>query len=273
MRFVLNFNHQCSLNCEWCYVNFDGCQPNKLKIKTVIKQFVKMNFTVITIGGGDPFQYPWILEILHYAKSEGLFVHIDTNGIGIKENSNTQKYIDEYVDLIGLPLDGATASIHNLMRSSEIHFELILKKIEWFSSIKNKLKINTLLSKLNINDLEKFANLIKMINPKIWSIYQFWELNNEENIIKKYSLDNDIFMDKTRFIKSRFENLDIKIEIAYKNKRVKKYPIVDNNGNVYIHNEDNLMTNLGSVFQEGITNKVNLLFPKEIDLRYNLIKD
>ena len=94
---------------------------------------------------------------------------ISTTGIELLKD----KEVLNYIDSINLPLDSFEQEIHNEMRPCSIknHHRLILDLIEYirkdYPNI--KIKINTMVGKLNKEDV---INIGKLIDGKIYS----WKL-------------------------------------------------------------------------------------------------
>lgn len=257
-RAILNFNHKCALNCEWCYIAFGSSKPKVSIVEKIINKICSLGFTILTIGGGDPFQYSFIWNIIKKAKSKGLYIHIDSNGRFQNKSESEFSIIREKVDLIGFPIDGPTALTHDSMRSTQGHFDIILKNIEWLTPLISKIKINTIVSKKNIQTLPEMNHFINTISPKRWSIYQYMPIGPGGRVAQKYLLSSLDFNDAMIPIINKFSNSDIIIEINDSESRKRTYPIIDHNGFVYIHDKsinDNLK-NIGSLFENNIMEKI-----------------
>src|ERR1700728_318992 len=94
-RIVLNFAHRCNMSCEWCYVPFAGERPAADLCKRIIERSAAIGFKVFTFGGGDPMLYEFLPELIVSAKNCGLFVHVDTNGIGLQCTQATVSLLTE----------------------------------------------------------------------------------------------------------------------------------------------------------------------------------
>ncbi len=70
------------MRCQWCYIPFRGGAPKPGQSLSVLRRLINHGFKVITIGGGDPTSYQFWGDLAREARSNGLFVHLDTNGIG-----------------------------------------------------------------------------------------------------------------------------------------------------------------------------------------------
>lgn len=187
-----------------------------------------------------------------------MYIHIDTNGRLQNRSEREFSIIRDKVDLIGLPIDGPTALIHDEMRSNKGHFDIILKDIRWLNPLINKIKINTLISKKNVKTLSDLSHFIRTISPRRWSIYQYMPIGPGARVAQKHLLSSLNFKEATTPIINQFLNSDIVVEINDSESRKRTYPIVDHNGFVYIHDRsinDNLK-NIGSLFDNKIMGKI-----------------
>ena len=128
-RIILNFAHRCALSCEWCYVPFGGAPAQVNMISAIVDRIAELGFRFLTIGGGDPFQYSFLPKILYQAKAASLFVHVDTHAKSMRQLPIIRKVLNEAVDLLGLPLDGSVAALHDEMRSAPGHFDIVNEDI------------------------------------------------------------------------------------------------------------------------------------------------
>ena len=140
------------MKCEWCYVPFGTSSAQEPVLAKVVERIAELGFTRLTFGGGDPFQYRFIVSTLELAKTRGLFVHVDTHGLGLRETDETLALLRSTVDLLGLPLDGSSAAVHDEMRQSPGHYARCLRKVAWLGDFHSRLKLNTIVSKFNLTD-------------------------------------------------------------------------------------------------------------------------
>ena len=214
-RAIINFTKKCALNCEWCYVPFDSRPISKELLSSVVERLSDLGFDSVTFGGGDPFQFKHIDLSIKLAKDLGLFVHVDTHAITLMENQENSSLLDGCVDLLGLPLDGATSEVHDLMRGSSGHYELIMRRLAWLRELNISLKINTIVSSVNVSELSKLGNLISTLHPDRWSIYQYWPVGPAVKGATRNELDLDRFQDAIRTIDmKRCKNTVIEVNTA-----------------------------------------------------------
>jgi MoaA/NifB/PqqE/SkfB family radical SAM enzyme len=252
-RVILNFSHKCALNCEWCYVPFGGLEAQFDVVSNVVDRVVQLGFTSITFGGGDPFQYSFIEFILRRAKMSGLYVHVDTHGKALRQSEKNLALLIEAVDLLGLPLDGSTSDMHNQMRSTAGHFEIISCRLDWLKLYRERLKINTLVSARNVEDLPILANLVVSVAPIRWSIYQYWSLGPGESVSPIHCVSDQKFEENARHAAKIMTGSNTIVEINNRESRRGTYPIVHHDGSIFVHSPapHNSFQCIGSIFDEG----------------------
>ncbi|MCX6848344.1 MAG: radical SAM protein [Verrucomicrobia bacterium] len=229
-RLIISFSARCALSCSYCYAPFNGIAPTE-KILSKILQFAQSeNIDVLTFGGGDPFQYIVARNAIRESKRLGFFVHVDTHGIGLREADF--ELIHDNVDLMGLPLDGSE-EVHNHMRSRPGHFECVTATLKSLINQKTKVKINTVVSRLNIESLETLAEQLEITKPTIWSLYQYMQLPQNPQANKLHTIADNVF----NALASRLGKLhpNLKLEIGNAHVRNTGYLFVQTDGTLFTH--------------------------------------
>jgi len=257
-RAVLNFTHHCALGCKWCYVPFKSSPVCKEIVILIVERIADIGFKVITIGGGDPFQYDFIIDLLRKAKSHNLFVHVDTNGMPLRESSTNLRIIENGIDLLGLPLDGPVPEIHDLVRGHHGHFDIIMSKLRWLRHVNNKIKINTIATASNVSYLSCISEIIKMVSPSFWSIYQYWAIGPAAHEKSIYSVPKDLFIANVSQIDIHSLGKETKVEFNASESRRCTYPIIHHDGKVYVHEKfpNCSFVEIGSIFDYDIQKKI-----------------
>ncbi|WP_081678637.1 radical SAM protein [Desulfocurvibacter africanus] len=258
-RAVLNFTHKCAMSCDWCYVPFGTPPPTLVMVNRIISRIAELGFNSITIGGGDPFQYPFISDALRHANSSGLFVHVDTNGRNLRQSATNLSLIEEAVDLIGLPLEGSKSQIHGQMRNSPNHFDLVCRRVKWLSKLRDRLKINTVVSALNANNMLELGELMKIIAPARWSLYQYWPLGPAIRAATKHSINDSEFAECTSILTATTKNSNFTLEINNRESRRESYPIIHHDGKIFVHRAFPFseFTSLGNIFDSNALHLIN----------------
>jgi MoaA/NifB/PqqE/SkfB family radical SAM enzyme len=259
-RAILNFSHRCAMNCEWCYVPFESAPADSDEVLSIIGRIADLGFTSITVGGGDPFQHHFAPDLLRIAKSLSLFVHVDTNGRSLRESPASMELIETTVDLLGLPLDGSTPKVHDLMRGFPGHFDLICNRLRWLSPLHGRLKLNTIISAVNAPDLVQLAHLVASHKPARWSIYQYWPLGPAARVASQHSISDADFMRCTEPVRDIFAEASTVIEINSSESRRDTYPIIHHDGEVLVHSNapKDSFVSLGNIFESDVMKRILL---------------
>lgn len=259
-RVILNFTHRCAMNCEWCYVPFGTMPAVRENVFLIVKRIVDLGFTSITIGGGDPFQYRFTPDLIRFAKSLNLFVHIDTHGKNLLESVDNMSLISSNIDLLGLPIDGSTSEIHDLMRGSSGHFNLVRRRLSWLFPERSRIKLNTVISAINVFNFQELSHFVASYSPLRWSIYQYWPVGPAARVDTKHSISDVDFIDCTSTLAEAFSNVSTIIEVNSSESRRDTYPIIHHDGQVFIHSPapENTFVPLGSIFESDIMEKILL---------------
>lgn len=235
LRAVLNFAHKCAMNCQWCYVPFGAPPATEHEVALIVRRIADLGFKWLTVGGGDPFQYSFISKILRYAKSCGLFVHVDTHAKSLHQSQSNLELVSDAIDLLGLPLDGSEPRVHDHMRGSEGHFDLVCRRIEWLSSLRSHIKINTIVSLRNAHDLVNLARLVSSLAPARWSIYQYWPIGPAARVSDNHGLSDSEFLECIEEVSGIIATRKLILEINSRESRRDTYPIVHHDGEVFVH--------------------------------------
>lgn len=233
---------------------FNTPKADQRVVLAVVERVADLGFSSITLGGGDPFQYPFIRGVIMLAKMQGLNVHVDTHGRSLTPTILNAEVMTTSVDLLGLPLDGPNAAIHDSMRGSLGHFDLVLRRFAWLQSLGVTVKINTMISGQNLGELTALAMLVHRLAPSRWSIYQFWPLGPAGEVSLIHSVDQSSFISFARDAKRLVEGNGVTaVEISEERDRHTTYPLIYHDGSVQVHSHDDLnaIITICSIFDES----------------------
>lgn len=231
----------CNMDCKFCFANW---RENKKqlpleKVISIIDKLKEYGIEAINLTGGDPLLRNDIVEICKHCKEKGIMTIISTNGIELMR----KKEVLNYIDSINLPLDSFNPDIHNLMRPCAVknHHGLILELIEYIN--KNhpniKIKINTMVGKLNIDDVINIGNLI---NGKVyrWKLGKFLSSGYGSKFEEMFAIPNEEFEKAANRCKEKYIDSGI-IEQEYKIKEDELFNIfIDCYGKINIHTKEGI---------------------------------
>lgn len=256
----LHFIDKCNFHCYHCFINKKNQYELTLeqiqfivdKIDEYFKSFNIKNGR-INLAGGEPLVSKNIQAIIDYIHNKEIEVSIVTNGMGL-----TNAFIEENkekVKTIGISLDSidenTNISIGRCTNDKKVcNMQELIQKCKKIKEVGIVLKINTCVSKLNIN--EDFTKIYTEINPDKLKLFQMTIIDdiNSNQKDKCISLDEfNRFCDKYKSFQPICENSDSMLD---------SYVIVDSRGNLSINNahKENATFN---IFKHNIVDMIEKL--------------
>jgi len=195
----------CNMGCAFCFSDWRETrdQMPTHKAKRVLDILKQNGLKAINLTGGECLIRDDIIQLCKYAKELGLVTIISTNGIVLKDKI---KVLD-YVDSINLPLDSYHPEVHNEMRPCKLknHHALVLELIDYISSTypNIKIKINTLVSAFNKNEVVKIGELI---SGKVyrWKLGKFFNGGYGKKFEDKFSISSSTFEEIVKEVSEKY---------------------------------------------------------------------
>tara|TARA_B110000305_G_scaffold57859_1_gene64045 strand:- start:7756 stop:8670 length:915 start_codon:yes stop_codon:yes gene_type:complete len=171
----------CNYGCKFCFARFEDIPradrlPKEIAL-TVPEMLADAGADKITFVGGEPTLCPFLGDLLAVSKDVGLTTCIVSNASGL-----TEEFLDEWghlIDWVGLSIDASNDQIHaeigrgmrgDLARSRSHHLELATDAWNRCRSRGIRMKLNTVVSKSNLND--DMTELVLKLRPERWKIFE-----------------------------------------------------------------------------------------------------
>ena len=177
-------------------------------------------------------------------------MHVDCTGSTLKSEHLT--LLAKSIRMIGLPLDGSSIETHTAMRGDKgkSHFVLVLDLLDALSDTPILIKVNTVVSKVNIDDIPNMVSILSKHRVDFWSIYQYWPFAGNGSINSRHIIDDGRFDEVVRKLSKT--PVHFNIEINPISERLNTYFFVFHSGDVYMTTQD-VPTDyifLGSIFDD-----------------------
>lgn len=229
-----SFLARCNMSCPFCYSPFDGKESGCELWKRIIDRILSWEPRAITFSGGDPLNYDAFRTLLKFLRRDrgfASFVQVDTNGLGVKREDID--LLAHTVDLVGLPIDGDTASVHDSLRSYEGHFAVVLKLLDLLRIAHVPVKINTVVTAKNLKDLHRIADLLSRYSVAVWSMYEFWPIgpSSASRNFYAYEVSHPEFLNVCQDIATQCDFTDV--EIGTVDSRKGSYFFTSHTGRVF----------------------------------------
>lgn len=163
---------RCNLACDFCYGPMPGRDQVSLR-DDIVRSLKDSCARVVTFCGGEPLLVRKIDEYAGVLRNAGKRTVLNTNG-ALLIRRHDQGFNLRQFDLIGLSIDGSTAETHRAMRGPEASLNDTLRAACLVSGQPAiRLKIATVISSVNRNNLSGLAKLVQELAPDVWRLYQY----------------------------------------------------------------------------------------------------
>lgn len=162
---IFNVTNRCNLHCKHCYASYYKRSPKDemttADIKKVIDGLKVSGCLRINFCGGEPLLRNDIKEVIRYATLKGISVDLTSNGVLVPSR------IEEIKDIkcLTISLDGK-AGHHDILRGKGSAAKA-LKAIKAAQKIGIEVRVNMVVHKYNLTDLDYMINLAKKLGFKL----------------------------------------------------------------------------------------------------------
>ena len=165
----------CALACRHCRaIAQPQSHPQELnheEAMALVDQIADLNPPMLVLTGGDPMMRRDIFDIIERAAAKGLRVALSPAATNRLINTDFHKLRQAGVVSMSLSLDGATQETHDAFRRVPHTFERTLQAARMAKEAGIQLQINTTISRTTLPELESFVELLKQIEPDVWSVF------------------------------------------------------------------------------------------------------
>lgn len=206
-----NITNRCNEHCQFCFRK--KCKDLSLEEnKKIVDKISVLNIATLSLSGGEALLYDELFELVEYIKLKlpNIKLILNTNGKNIDNN-----ILDKILlcfDAITLPIDSTDCDFNLKIGRGFEHNSDILKVIKYCNN-KIVIKINTVITKNNIEEINKIYNMIGNYNIARWKIFRFLPVRDAKKYAYDFSIDDEI----SKNIEDKIEKLNSNsdIEISY----------------------------------------------------------
>lgn len=162
----------CNLACDFCY----GPVPDRDPVErrhAILEALAASSARVVTFCGGEPLL---IRKIDQYAASlaeRGKSTVLNTNGQLLRTRLDQGFGLAGFA-MVGISVEGSTPEIHRAMRGKGADLDEVIEAARIVAKEPEvRLKLATVVSGVNREDLPALARTVRDLSPDVWRLYQY----------------------------------------------------------------------------------------------------
>jgi MoaA/NifB/PqqE/SkfB family radical SAM enzyme len=163
---------RCNLACDFCYGPVPGHDPIERRAD-ILAALAASSARVVTFCGGEPLLVRKVDEYAATLARRGKSTVLNTNGQLLRRRLDQGFRLASFA-MAGISIEGSTAEIHSAMRGRKADLDEVIEAARLVSKEPDvSLKLATVVSSVNRDDLPALARMVRELAPDIWRLYQY----------------------------------------------------------------------------------------------------
>ncbi len=182
----------CNLTCDFCYGPVPGKDPVELR-PGILEALAASSARAVTFCGGEPLLLRRIGEYAAALRQCGKSTVLNTNGELLRRRLDQGLRLADFA-LVGISVEGSTAGVHRDMRGDKADFDEVMAAVRLVAGEPGvSLKLATVVSVVNRDDLPALARTVRDLAPEVWRLYQYSSRGEQNTGRDRHSLADDEF--------------------------------------------------------------------------------
>jgi MoaA/NifB/PqqE/SkfB family radical SAM enzyme len=193
-KIIFQVTDECNDGCGFCYALANSGNKT-LSIEehlVILDKIISLGFTNIHWSGGEPMLLPHLGELMEQAKKHDVHNALDTNGILVRSK------LCDFIDLVD--------SVH-LSANRGANDKITINAICEIQKFKLPLKVVTVVTKSNKNDLEPLGLNLEKLRVSNWQLQEYTPNKKApQRQVEKYALEQGEFQKASCEMEKKFQN-------------------------------------------------------------------
>lgn len=164
--------NNCNYDCGFCWRVLDRRNIGLAAALDVTEKLASAGMRKMSWAGGEPLLFRGIGSLIERTSAMGVETMLITNGSLIDRVFPSG--LPEELDWLTLPLEGIGEAINTLVGRKPGHFEQVKDLIERYRSSSIKLKINSVATVKNVDNLLEIVPYLNLWEVQRWKVFQFY---------------------------------------------------------------------------------------------------
>ncbi len=165
----------CDLACKHCRASAQPlAHPSQLTTAeglNLIDQIADLQVPLFVFTGGDPLKRPDIFQLIEHAAGKGVHAALTPSATPLLTRDAIFRMKDSGLARLAVSLDGSVPEIHDSIRGIPGTWERTVQAIHWANEAKLPIQVHTVVSRLNITDLDRLSVLLTEKQIVMWSFF------------------------------------------------------------------------------------------------------
>ena len=182
----------CNLACDFCYGPVPGNDPVERR-PAILAALAASSARVVTFCGGEPLLIRRIDEYAATLAEVGKSTVLNTNGELLRKRLDQGLGLADFT-MVGISIEGSTPETHKAMRGKKADLNEVMAAARLVASAPDvSLKLATVVSGVNRDDLPALARTVRDLAPDIWRLYQYSSRGDQNIGQQRHWLPDDEF--------------------------------------------------------------------------------
>ncbi len=165
----------CDLACKHCRASAQPlAHPSQLttaEATNLIEQVADLEVPLFVFTGGDPLKRPDIFELIQHAAGKGVHAALTPSATPLLTRDAIFRMKDSGLSRLAVSLDGSMPEIHDSIRGIPGTWARTVEAIHWANEAGLPIQVHTVVSRLNIGDLDRLSVLLTEKQIVMWSFF------------------------------------------------------------------------------------------------------